>query len=159
MKRFSVLLFVSVFITLFEAACSSVHVHFAKDINFDQYHSYAYVGRKLKSSLPMTDARQIVRNVDRFLRERGLEPNEQNPDLLVELNMKFHKRVDVYHANSPWPRQYQSREGNITITLKDAKTHRSIWWADMYIRYHNPKELARILQIRFEKLAKRYPPK
>ncbi len=144
---------------LFWTACSSVHVHYTKGIDFTRYHSYAYIVHKVKPNLPLPDAQLITRSIDNFLRNEGLTPTEQHPDLLVEINLQFHKRMDIYHANSPWPRPEQSREGNVVITLKDARTHRAVWWTDMYIRYRNHKDLARIIQSRMEALAKRYPPK
>ena len=158
MKRFIILLLTGLNL-LFWTSCSGVRVHYAKGTDFSRYHSYAYIARKVKPNLPLPDAKFITRSVDDFLRSEGLAPDEQNPDLLVEINLKFHKRVDVYHANSPWPRQAQSREGNVVITLKDARTHRAVWWTDMYVRYRNHKELVSIIRHKMAKLAERYPPK
>ena len=153
------ILYLTLLSGLILSSCSSVHVHYAENTDFSQYHSYAYIARKIKPHIPEPDARLITKHIDAFLRNEGLRPDQINPDLLVRIDIIFHKRVDVYHANSPWLSQEQSYEGIVKISLLDAKTHRAVWWTDLDITYHNQAMLTRILRRQMAKLAERYPPR
>ena len=131
------------FIFLF-ASCSSVRVYsdYDKNVNFSLYKTYAFYKTGIdKVEISDLDKKRILRSIDEEMSAKGLYKSE-TPDLLININTKAEKNVDVNQFNGGWGYGWgfgwnpywgantmisTSTEGILTIDLIDAKKKELIW--------------------------------
>lgn len=124
-------------------SCSSVHVNadYDKNVQFDQYKTYAYQKNTIdKVEISDLDKRRILRAIDEVMTAKGFTKSE-TPDVIVSFFTKEKEQVDVYQYPmmgwgwgwNPWMwggsynSTYRYTEGTLTIDLIDAKKKELIW--------------------------------
>jgi len=160
MKTAKLLIFIAI-MPFFLTGCSSVKVRYDKNTNFNRYKTFAYVKPvKERRGIPPEYQRIIVRSVDRYIRSIPLMPDAKHPDVLVRIEMDFHKRIDVYndfHHRGMAVRKRKSYEGVVEIVFIDAATKDVIWTGWFPLRFANERELKYQLERQLRKLRRKYP--
>ena len=159
MKKILFLAYVLIFISF--TNCSSVKVTYDKEAPFSQYKTFAYVKPQHKILLPVEYQKIIYHSIDRFIRDIPLRPDAHQPDILVRIEMDFHKRYDMYAPPVyPPPAMHgrRSYEGNIDIIFIDARSNREVWKARFPLIFSSRKDLMHQLEKRLRRLKESYPP-
>ena len=118
------------------ASCSSVYVNtdYDKKVDFTQYKTYAYYKTGIdKVEISDLDKKRILRSIDEVMLTKGFTKSD-TPDLLININAKAQKNVDVNQFNYGWGFGWgwnpfwggntmvsTSTDGILTIDLIDAK--------------------------------------
>ena len=135
--------YVSVLFLLALTSCSTVRVatDYAKDVNFTNYHSFAFYKPGIdKAQISDLDKKRILRAIESNLLAKGMIKSE-TPDLLVSIFTKERERVDVYNDSfglgwgwNPWwygsfwgNTVSKTVEGTLYIDLIDAKSNELVW--------------------------------
>jgi hypothetical protein len=124
------------------AGCSSVYVNtdYDKKVDFTQYKTYAYYKTGIdKVEISDLDKKRILRSIDEVLLTKGFTKSD-TPDLLININAKAQKNVDVNQFNYGWGFGWgwgpfwggntmvsNSSDGILTIDLIDAKQKELVW--------------------------------
>lgn len=85
-------------------SCSSVRVYsdYDKNVDFSLYKTYAFYKTGIdKVEISDLDKKRILRSIDEEMTAKGLTKSE-TPDLLININTKAEKNVDVNQFNSAW---------------------------------------------------------
>ena len=141
-------------------ACSPVKVTYDKSAPFRQYRRFAYVKSRHETHLPVKYQRIIVYEIDRFIKALPLEPDRSRPDILVKIDMDFHRRVDVYHEpfiGIHHSMRKKSYEGTVRIIFTDARTGKKVWEAVFGLNFSRESELRRMLKKYLLKALEKYP--
>jgi len=128
-------------------SCSSVSVNtdYDKNVNFDQFKTYAYDKKGIdKVELSDLDKKRILRAIDAEMALKGFLKSD-NPDLLVNIFTQSRERVDVNQFNAGWGYGWgwgwnpwmwgggmntsvsKRIEGTLYIDMIDAKKKELIW--------------------------------
>ena len=132
------------FLILFLASCSAVRVYsdYDKNVDFSTYKTYAFYKTGIdKVEISDFDKKRILRSIDEEMSAKGLTKSE-TPDLLININTKTEKNIDVNQFNSAWGYGWgfgwnpywgantmvsTSIEGILIIDLIDAKKKELVW--------------------------------
>jgi uncharacterized protein YcfL len=122
--------------------CSSVYVNtdYDKKVDFAQYKTYAYYKTGIdKVEISDLDKKRILRSIDEVMLTKGFTKSD-TPDLLININAKAQKNVDVNQFNYGWGFGWgwnpfwggntmvsTSTDGILTIDLIDAKQKELVW--------------------------------
>lgn len=138
-KHIILLFFISFF-----ASCSSVRVYsdYDKNVDFSAYKTYAFYKTGIdKVEISDFDKKRILRSIDEEMSAKGLTKSE-TPDLLININTKAEKNIDVNQFNNAWGYGWgfgwnpywgantmisTSIEGILIIDLIDAKKKELVW--------------------------------
>ena len=124
------------------ASCSSVYVNtdYDKKVDFTQYKTYAYYKTGIdKVEISDLDKKRILRSIDEVMLTKGFTKSD-TPDILININAKAQKNVDVNQFNYGWGFGWgwnpfwggntmvsTSTDGILTIDLIDAKQKELVW--------------------------------
>jgi len=165
MKLFSLAL------VLILVSCASVRVtsDYDTQATFDNYKTFAFYKPGIdKVEISDLDKKRILRAIESEMLAKGFTKSE-SPDLLVNINTKTEKNVDVYSAGigygwGPWYGNYNrhissSTNGVLYIDLINAKDKQLVWQGrgSGYLTHNVEKKDARTQEFVTQILAK-YPP-
>ena len=149
MKKIKIIA-IPMMVLLFLSSCASVRVlsDYDKDVNFNDYKSYAFYKTGIdKAQISDLDKKRILRAIDSELSSRGFVKSD-NPDLLISIFTKEKEQVDIYNNYwgggfgwgwNPWywggwgPGFYGGNnvstrtEGSLYIDLIDSKSKELVW--------------------------------
>jgi len=158
--RFSVI----AILFLFLSSCSSTKIEFDKNVDFSQYHSFAFFKKGINGlKLPADKKRFVLRTISDALLHKNLSKSSR-PDLIVNVFTDLHDRIDVYPAHfSPWNRggrrvyKEKSVEGRLYIDIIDAKSKKIVWQGNTYVDLdgNDIQEFKNAI----DKLLRKFPPK
>ncbi|KAB1156602.1 DUF4136 domain-containing protein [Flavobacterium luteum] len=132
------------FLIFLLASCSSVRVYsdYDKNVDFSAYKTYAFYKTGIdKVEISDFDKKRILRSIDEEMSAKGLTKSE-TPDLLININTKAEKSIDVNQFNSAWGYGWgfgwnpywgantmvsTTIEGILIIDLIDAKKKELVW--------------------------------
>lgn len=135
------------FLILFLASCSSVRVYsdYDKNVDFSIYKTYAFYKTGIDNvEISDLDKKRILRSIDEEMTSKGFTKSE-TPDMLININTKAEKNVDVNQFNYGWGFGWgwgwspfwggntmvsTSIEGILIIDLIDAKKKELIWQSE-----------------------------
>lgn len=152
-------------------SCASVKVNTDYDTQapFDNYNTFAFYKPGIdKVEISDLDKRRILRAIESEMLAKGFTKSE-TPDLLVNINTKTEKNVNVYNAGfgygwGPWYGGYNqqvssSTNGILYIDLINAKNKQLVWQGrgSGYLTHTAEKKDARTQEFVSAILAK-YPP-
>lgn len=129
-------------------SCASVQVNsdYDKSVDFSKYKTFAYYKTGIdKVEISDLDKKRILRSIDAALLAKGFTKSD-HPDLLINLNAKAEKNVNVNQFYSAWGYGWgpgwgwgwspfwggyssvnNSTDGILTIDLIDAEKKELIW--------------------------------
>ena len=106
------------------------------------------------------------------LAERGLQPADSNPDLLITFHTNVRHKRDVYvtqHGYSYWwgPTYvdvdvHEYREGTLVLDFIDRRTNNLVWrgiGTGTTEGIDSPEDLQKLLDMAVHKMVSKYPPK
>ena len=129
---------------LITVSCASVQVNtdYDKSVDFSKYKTFAYYKTGIdKVEISDLDKKRILRSIDAALLAKGFTKSD-HPDLLVNINAKAEKNVNVNQFYSGWGYGWgpgwspywggyysvnNSTDGILTIDLIDAEKKELIW--------------------------------
>jgi len=163
-------LFCLVFIlTLVSCASVRVSTDYDSQATFDNYKTFAFYKPGIdKVKISDLDKKRILRAIEKEMLTKGLTKSD-TPDLLVNINTKTEKNVDVYNAGigygwGPWYGGYNrqissSTNGVLYIDLINSKDKQLVWQGrgSGYLTHNVEKKDARTQEFVTQILAK-YPP-
>jgi hypothetical protein len=165
-KLFSVLL-----IVLFVTSCASVSVStdYDKQAPFDSYKTFAFYKPGIdKVEISDLDKKRILRAIEKEMLVKGFTKSE-TPDLLVNINTKTEKNLNVYNTGigygwGPWyggfNRQVSSStNGVLYIDLINSKDKQLVWQGrgSGYLTHNVEKKDERTQEF-VTKILEKYPP-
>ncbi len=143
--------FLPVFLLFLFASCSAVRVNsdYDKNIDFSPYRTYAFYKTGIdKVEISDLDKKRILRSIDETMTAKGFSKSE-TPDLLININTKAEKNVNVNQFNNGWgwggwgwgwggwgmggwgwgggTSVYTHTEGTLIIDLIDANKKELVW--------------------------------
>ena len=125
------------FIALTSCSSVSVAVDYDREVNFDNYKTYAFYKAGIDEvEISDLDKRRILRAIDRELAAKGIVKSN-NPDLLVNIFTEAEENINIYQNNFGWgwgwgwgmPMTNVSRnvEGSLFIDLIDKNKNQLVW--------------------------------
>ena len=125
------------------SSCATIDVatDYDKEVNFDQYKTYAFYKPGIdKAEISDLDKKRILRAIDFELTKKGMTKSE-TPDLLVSIFTKTKEEVNIYQNNfgygygwSPYywgaggrTTSYTTTKGTLFIDLIDADRNELVW--------------------------------
>lgn len=168
MKVFELL---TITIAILLTSCASVRVtsDYDTQATFDNYKTFAFYKPGIdKVEISDLDKKRILRAIEKEMLVKGFTKSE-SPDLLVNINTKTEKNINVYNAGigygwGPWYSGYNrqissSTNGVLYIDLINSKDKQLIWQGrgSGYLTYNVKKKDARTQEFVTQILAK-YPP-
>jgi len=168
MKVFKLL---TITIAIILTSCASVRVtsDYDTQATFDSYKTFAFYKPGIdKVEISDLDKKRILRAIEKEMLTKGFTKSE-SPDLLININTKTEKSVDVYSAGigygwGPWYGNYNRRissstNGVLYIDLINAKDKQLVWQGrgSGYLTHNVEKKDARTQEFVTQILAK-YPP-
>ena len=162
------------------ASCSSVSVNsdYDKKVDFTTYKTYAFYKTGIdKVEISDLDKRRILNAIDEQMTAKGFTKSE-TPDLLVNINTKVEKNINVNQFQNGWGMGWgygwgfgwnpyfgmnhslsTSTDGILTIDLIDAKKKELIWQGEGigYLTKNTAKKDERINEF-VSKIMTQYPP-
>ncbi|MFN2261303.1 MAG: DUF4136 domain-containing protein, partial [Psychroflexus sp.] len=120
MKAYKILIFT--ILATFLMSCSSVRVaiDYDKEINFDQYQSFAFYKPGIdKAEISDLDKKRILRAIEANLTAKGMTKSNE-PDLLVSIFTETKENVNIYQNNfgygRGWNPYFWGAGGGNTVT-------------------------------------------
>lgn len=168
MKVFKLL---TITIAILLTSCASVRVtsDYDTQVKFDNYKTFAFYKPGIdKVEVSDLDKKRILRAIEKEMLVKGFTKSE-SPDLLVNINTKTEKNVNVYNAGigygwGPWYSGYNrqissSTNGVLYIDLINSKDKQLVWQGrgSGYLTSETEKKDARVQEFVIAILAK-YPP-
>ena len=168
MKAFKLL---TITIAILLTSCASVRVtsDYDTQAKFDNYKTFAFYKPGIdKVEISDLDKKRILRAIEKEMLAKGFTKSE-SPDLLVNINTKTEKNVNVYNAGigygwGPWYSGYNrqissSTNGVLYIDLINSKDKQLVWQGrgSGYLTPETEKKDARVQEFVIAILAK-YPP-
>ena len=163
------LLIVSVAVVLTSCASVNVTTDYDTQITFDKYKSFAFYKPGIdKVEISDLDKKRILRAIETEMLAKGFTKSE-SPDLLININTKTERNVNVSSANfgygwGPWYGGYNqqissSTNGVLYIDLINAKDKQLVWQGrgSGYLTHNAKKKDARTREFVNAILVK-YPP-
>jgi len=167
--KFIKLLCLALILTLVSCASVRVSTDYDSQATFDNYKTFAFYKPGIdKVEISDLDKKRILRAIEKEMLTKGFTKSE-SPDLLVNINTKTEKNVDVYNAGigygwGPWYGGYNrqissSTNGVLYIDLINSKDKQLVWQGrgSGYLTHHVEKKDARTQEFVTAILAK-YPP-
>jgi Domain of unknown function (DUF4136) len=172
--------FLPVFLTILLTSCSAVRVNsdYDKSVDFTPYKTYAFYKTGIdKVEISDLDKRRILRSIDEEMTLKGFTKNE-NPDLLININTKAEKNINVNQFQAGWGYGWgygwgfgwnpywgmnntisTNTEGTLTIDLIDAKKKELVWQGEGigYLTQNTDKKDENI-KCFVTKIMSQYPP-
>jgi len=162
---------VAVALTLMVTSCASVRVSTDYDTqeNFEHYKTFAFFKPGIdKVEISDLDKRRILRSIEKEMLAKGFSKST-TPDLLVNINTKTEKSVNVYDMGvgygwGPW---YGGMHRNIStatngvlyIDFINAKTKQLVWQGKgVGYLTHSAKKKDERVQTFVTKILEKYPP-
>jgi len=126
-----------VIVVLSLSACSANKIEYDKNVDFNQYKTFAFYKKGIKAlKIPADKKKFVLKTVSSVLQEKGFSKSS-HPDFIVNVFTNLQDRVDVYpNYYSPWSRGYyaqKSKDGTIYIDIVDVKAKKLIWSGNRYI--------------------------
>ncbi len=161
----------AILLTLIVTSCATVRVSTDYDTqeNFENYKTFAFYKPGIdKVEISDLDKKRILRAIESEMIGKGFTKST-TPDLLVNINTKTEKSVNVYQANmgygwGPWyggmnRNVSTSTNGVLYIDLIKAKNKQLIWQGKGvgYLTHSAKKKDARIQEF-VTKIIEKYPP-
>jgi len=156
-------------LTLVSCASVRVSTDYDSQATFDNYKTFAFYKPGIdKVKISDLDKKRILRAIEKEMLTKGLTKSD-TPDLLVNINTKTEKNVDVYNAGigygwGPWYGGYNrqissSTNGVLYIDLINSKDKQLVWQGrgSGYLTHNVEKKDARTQEFVTQILAK-YPP-
>ena len=168
MKVFKLL---TITIAILLTSCASVRVttDYDTQATFDSYKTFAFYKPGIdKVEISDLDKKRILRAIEKEMLTKGFTKSE-SPDLLININTKTEKNVNVYNAGigygwGPWYGGYNrqissSTNGVLYIDLINSKDKQLVWQGrgSGYLTHSVEKKDARTQEFVTQILAK-YPP-
>lgn len=168
MKVFKLL---TITIAILLTSCASVRVttDYDTQATFDSYKTFAFYKPGIdKVEISDLDKKRILRAIEKEMLAKGFTKSE-SPDLLININTKTEKNVNVYNAGigygwGPWYGGYNrqissSTNGILYIDLINSKDKQLVWQGrgSGYLTHSVEKKDARTQEFVTQILAK-YPP-
>lgn len=168
MKAFKLL---TITIAILLTSCASVRVtsDYDTQATFDNYKTFAFYKPGIdKVEISDLDKKRILRAIEKEMLAKGFTKSE-SPDLLVNINTKTEKNINVHNAGigygwGPWYSGYNrqvssSTNGVLYIDLINAKDKQLVWQGrgSGYLTHNVEKKDARTQEFVTQILAK-YPP-
>ena len=164
------LLCLALILTLVSCASVRVSTDYDTQAKFDDYKTFAFYKPGIdKVEISDLDKKRILRAIEKEMLAKGFTKSE-SPDLLVNINTKTEKNVDVYSAGigygwGPWYGNYNrhissSTNGVLYIDLINSKDKQLIWQGrgSGYLTHDVERKDARTQEFVTLILAK-YPPR
>ncbi len=162
---------IAILLTLVVTSCASVRVSSDYDTqaNFENYKTFAFYKPGIdKVEISDLDKKRILRAIESEMLAKGFTKST-TPDLLVNINTKTEKRVNVYQAGvgygwGPWyggmhRNVSTSTNGVLYIDLINAKDKQLIWQGKgVGYLTHSAKKKDERVQVFVTKILEKYPP-
>lgn len=151
-------------------ACSSMNVRsdYDRTVDFRRYRSYDWLPGPGGEAVTTMDDRRIKQAVNVNLLEKGLQINQDAPDLFVTYHTGQQNPVQVQqrgYTYGAWGGNVASNRhdvGTLIIDLIDARTNELIWRGtatDSVDPNWKPEKIEQVINEAVKKLLKDYPPK
>ncbi len=160
MKHFSSLFLIMIF-SVGMTSCSSTKISYDKNVNFSDYHTFAFFKKGIDAfKIPKDKKHFVLKTIDQALQSKGFS-KASNPDFIVNIFTDIKNRVDVYQTYYPgwYPSSnvYKSKEATVYIDIVDVKQKKVIWTGETYINF-NKNDRTKFKKAVY-RLLEKFPPK